>query len=724
MEACNLLLFIVFAMGMALSDGTTDQSDVSALQNLYKSLNNPQQLTGWNTNGGVDPCAQSWKGVTCSGSAVTSLQLSGLGLTGTLYYELSSFPSLKILDLSNNAITGNIPYSLPQNLQEFNLASNQLSGNIPYSISGMTNLTKLNFNHNQLSGQIQDVFNNHEALSKIDFSFNNLSQNLPRSFKSLTSLSVLYLQNNQLTGPVDVLADLPLTELNIENNHFSGWIPNQWKSHSNFLYSGNNFTMSSAPPPPPYTPPPPSPPKRGRTPPSGSTATPTTSEEKDDDKDNKPLSSGAIAGIVCAVIVAVSAVILAIICARKPRREDDMEKIGSGTYFTPIGDEKTRSSYSSHASSTPKGIEQSTEIKYKPVASEPYKTPPSDWSKAMNDTGFADDYAVVKNKQPITVKAFSVAELQMATNSFSQDNLVGEGALGNVYRADLVDGKVLAIKKLDTSILPIRKRENFTEAVSLMSNLHHPYITELVGYCAEHGQCLLVYEYFDNGSLYDMLHLMVESIKPLSWNLRVKIALGTARALEYLHEVCSPSIVHKNFKSANILLDDDLNPHLADCGLSSLNPDFDRQVATQVVDSYGYSAPEYTMKGIYTLKSDVYSFGVVMLELLTGRKPLDSSRPRSEQSLVRWATPQLHDIDALTRMVDPVLKEVYPAKSLSRFADVIVKCIQPEPEFRPPMSEVVQDLMRMIQKTSLNKRMVVDELGDSYRAPDQDYSNY
>ncbi|KAK8942197.1 Protein STRUBBELIG-RECEPTOR FAMILY 6 [Platanthera guangdongensis] len=118
----------------------------------------------------------------------------------------------------------------------------------------------------------------------------------------------------------------------------------------------------------------------------------------------------------------------------------------------------------------------------------------------------------------------------------------------------------------------------------------------------------------------------------------------------------------------------------------------------------GYSAPEVTMSGHYTLKSDVYSFGVIMLELMTGRKPFDSSRPRPEQSLVQWATPQLHDIDALDKMVDPSLEGLYPAKALSRLADVIALSVQPEPEFRPPISEVVQALVRLVQRPNMSKR--------------------
>ncbi|PKI57377.1 hypothetical protein CRG98_022222 [Punica granatum] len=321
---------------------------------------------------------------------------------------------------------------------------------------------------------------------------------------------------------------------------------------------------------------------------------------------------------------------------------------------------------------------------------------------------------------PITATSYTVAALQTATNSFSQESLIGEGSLGRVYKGELPNGKTAAVKKIDNAALSLQEEDNFVEAVSNMSRLRHPNIVSLIGYSAEHGQRLLVYEYIGNGNLHDMLHFVEDSGKMLTWNARVRIALGTARALEYLHEVCLPSVVHRNFKSANILLDEELNPHLSDCGLAALTPNTERQLSTQMVGSFGYSAPEFALSGVYTVKSDVYSFGVVMLELLTGRKPLDSSRVRAEQSLVRWATPQLHDIDALSKMVDPALNGMYPAKSLSRFADIIAICVQPEPEFRPPMSEVVQQLVRLVQRASVVKRRSSDESGFTYRTPEHE----
>eukprot|EP00256_Glycine_max_P066362 XP_025980957.1 protein STRUBBELIG-RECEPTOR FAMILY 3 isoform X3 [Glycine max] len=301
---------------------------------------------------------------------------------------------------------------------------------------------------------------------------------------------------------------------------------------------------------------------------------------------------------------------------------------------------------------------------------------------------------------PTFAKTFTIASLQQYTNSFSQDNLIGLGMLGSVYRAELPDGKILAVKKLDKRVSDQQTDDEFLELINSIDRIRHPNIVELIGYCAEHGQRLLIYEYCSNGSLQDALHSDDEFKTRLSWNARIRIALGAARALEYLHEQFQPSVVHRNFKSANILLDDDVSVRVSDCGLAPLiTKGSVSQLSGQLLTAYGYGAPEFE-SGIYTYQSDIYSFGVVMLELLTGRQSYDRTRPRGEQFLVRWAIPQLHDIDALSKMVDPSLKGNYPAKSLSNFADIISRCVQSEPEFRPAMSEVVLYLINMIRKES------------------------
>ncbi|XP_011048642.1 PREDICTED: protein STRUBBELIG-RECEPTOR FAMILY 6 [Populus euphratica] len=704
------LVWTLLVCVLGCVNGATDPNDASALRVMFSSMNSPAQLTQWSANGD-DPCGQNWKGITCSGSRVTEIKLPGLGLSGSLGYQLDSLKAVTNLDLSNNNLAGALPYQLPPNLQRLNLANNRLSGGIPYSISQMPSLTYLNLGHNQLQNQLGDMFGQLTSLSTLDVSFNLLTGDLPESFSSLSSVKSMYLQSNQFTGAIDVLANLPLENLNVANNRFTGWIPSQLNS-INLQKDGNNWNSGPAPPPPPGTPPA----RKGPSQKSGGNDSRSGSGAGGGSK-KSGIGAGGIAGIIISIFL-VGGIVAFFLVKRRSRRSSDIEKLDNQPLapLSSTNDVPEMKSMQTSSTVNTKIFDTSASINLRP--------PPIDRHKSFDEEEFSPKPIVVKKPvtTPINVTSYSVADLQMATGSFNVDHLLGEGLFGRVYRAEFDDGKVVAVKKLDSATLPSDMSDDFTEIVASISLLHHPNVTELVGYCSEHGQHLLVYEFHKNGSLHDFLHLSDEYSKPLIWNSRVKIALGTARALEYLHEVCSPSIVHKNIKSVNILLDTELNPHLSDSGLASCLPHAD-QVLNQNAGS-GYVAPEVAMSGHYTLKSDVYSFGAVMLELLTGRKPFDSSRPRSEQSLVRWATPQLHDIDALSKMVDPELKGLYPVKSLSRFADVIALCVQPEPEFRPPMSEVVQALVRLVQRANMSKRTIGNEQGETPRAVNPDTQDY
>ncbi|WVZ77548.1 hypothetical protein U9M48_025405 [Paspalum notatum var. saurae] len=666
--AVALAASLLLALAAAPARADTDSADAAALGNLYTSWNSPSQLAGWSAGGG-DPCGAGWQGVTCSGAGVTEIELPGIGLNGSLGYELSNLFSLKTLDLSSNNLHGSIPYQLPPNLTYLNLGSNNFSGNLPYSISNMASIEYLNLSHNSLSQQLGDLFGSLNSLSELDLSFNKLTGDLPNSIGSLSNLSSLYMQNNQLTGSVNVLRGLSLglTTLNIANNNFSGWIPKELSSIPDLTLGGNSFANGPAPPPPPFMPPPPERPRNRPKHPQGPGDAPEGSVSPTIQSDKKQgLGTAPLVGIIAGSVVAVLCVLLLLVCCmRNVRKRADDASSESKDFVGPLTVNIERAS----SREIPEQIEDTS------IAT--YKLPPPE--KMTPERVYGKNGSMRKMKVPMTATPYTVASLQVATNSFCQDSLLGEGSLGRVYKADFPNGKVLAVKKIDSAALSLQEEDNFLEAVSSMSRLRHPNIVPMTGYCAEHGQRLLVYEYIGNGTLHDMLHFSDELSRKLTWNIRVRIALGTARALEYLHEV-----------------------------------------STEVFGSFGYSAPEFAMSGIYTVKSDVYSFGVVMLELLTGRKPLDSSRERSEQSLVRWATPQLHDIDALAKMVDPALNGMYPAKSLSRFADIIALCVQPEPEFRPPMSEVVQQLVRLMQRASIVRRQSGEELGFSYRAPERE----
>uniref|UniRef100_A0A7N0TZK3 Protein kinase domain-containing protein n=1 Tax=Kalanchoe fedtschenkoi TaxID=63787 RepID=A0A7N0TZK3_KALFE len=640
MAVAVLVAVVAAACVLAPAIAATDQTDVQALNVMFTSMNSPSQLTKWTASSG-DPCGDSWLGVKCSGSRVTEIKLPGFGLSGSLGYQLGTLTSLTYLDISHNNFGNQMPYNLPPNLQHLNLGNNGFQGTLQYSIYSMTSLKYLVASHNQLSGQLTDVFSNLSYLSTLDLSYNAFSGELPQGFSHLSSMTTLLLQNNMFTGTINVLANLPLETLRPTH-------PDDEKS------------------------------------PSGGGG-------------KSGIGGGGVAGIVISVLVVGAVVAFFLVKRRRSRQSSSDEEKLDNRPFKSFNGSNTHEMNFIHNSTAP-------EVKtYEIPAAASLKPPPVEPGKPFFEDSVVAKPTVTKKARSfkINLPSYSIADLQMSTGSFNVDNLVGEGSFGRVYRAQFDDGKVMAVKKIDSSL--IRNPDDFLEMVSSLSKLHHPNVTELVGYCSEYGQHLLVFEFHKNGSLHDFLHLSDEySTTPLTWNTRVKVALGTASALEYLHERCSSPIIHKSFKSDNILLDSELNPRLTACGLASSIPDAD-QVLSQDLGS-GYAAPEVAMSSQYSMKSDVYTFGVVMLELLTGRKPFDSSRPRAEQSLVRWATPQLHDIDALAKMADPELNGLYSVKALSRFADVIALCVQPEPEFRPPMSEVVESLVRLLQRTNMSKR--------------------
>jgi len=308
---------------------------------------------------------------------------------------------------------------------------------------------------------------------------------------------------------------------------------------------------------------------------------------------------------------------------------------------------------------------------------------------------------VQKAAPPIEVPALSLEELKEKTDNFGSKALIGEGSYGRVYYASLSNGKAVAVKKLDVSSEPETNVEFLTQ-VSMVSRLKHENLVELHGYCVEGNLRVLAYEFATMGSLHDILHGRkgVQGAQPgptLDWMQRVRIAVDAARGLEYLHEKVQPSIIHRDIRSSNVLLFEDFKAKVADFNLSNQAPDMAARLhSTRVLGTFGYHAPEYAMTGQLTQKSDVYSFGVVLLELLTGRKPVDHTMPRGQQSLVTWATPRLSE-DKVKQCVDPKLKGEYPPKGVAKLAAVAALCVQYEAEFRPNMSIVVKALQPLLK---------------------------
>lgn len=294
----------------------------------------------------------------------------------------------------------------------------------------------------------------------------------------------------------------------------------------------------------------------------------------------------------------------------------------------------------------------------------------------------------VKKEQNYSALSFHFRELAVATRNFKDTNLIGEGGFGKVYKGVLDSGLVVAIKQLNRD--GVQGSKEFLVEVLMLSMLHHPNLVTLHGYCAEGDERLLVYEYMPKGSLEDHLFDLPPGKTPLEWNTRIKIALGAAKGLTYLHDVANPPVIYRDMKAANILLDDDFNPKLSDFGLAKLGPVGDKtHVSTRVMGTYGYCAPDYAMSGKLTLKSDVYSFGVLLLELISGRRAYDCTKDRSEQNLLVWARPYLNDRRQFIMLADPLLQGRFPARAFYQLAVITSMCLQEQPHVRPIIADVV-----------------------------------
>ncbi|KAL7163935.1 hypothetical protein ACSBR2_039945 [Camellia fascicularis] len=252
-------------------------------------------------------------------------------------------------------------------------------------------------------------------------------------------------------------------------------------------------------------------------------------------------------------------------------------------------------------------------------------------------------------------------------------------------------GMVVAVKKLKPEGFQGHK-EWLTE-VNYLGQLHHPNLVKLIGYCIEGDNRLLVYEFMPKGSLEN--HLFRRGPQPLPWATRIKVAIGAARGLSFLHDA-EAQVIYRDFKASNILLDADFNAKLSDFGLAKAGPTGDRtHVSTQVMGTHGYAAPEYVATGRLTAKSDVYSFGVVLLELLSGRRAVDKSKVGVEQNLVDWAKPYLGDKRKLFRIMDTKLEGQYPQKGAYTAATLALQCLSTEAKVRPRMSEVLANLEQL-----------------------------
>ncbi|KAG2253821.1 proline-rich receptor-like protein kinase PERK13 [Brassica napus] len=397
----------------------------------------------------------------------------------------------------------------------------------------------------------------------------------------------------------------------------------------------------------------------------------------------KTMAGMAVAGFA---IIAVVAVLFFV--RRKKKRNVDAY---SDSQYLPPPNFSIQSDGLLHGQNTTKGYSvpggYNTQQQSYNTQQQSDNTRTSFGSQRGSQRGYPPDSAVMGSGQT----HFTYEELMDITEGFAQRNILGEGGFGCVYKGKLHDGKLVAVKQLKVG--SGQGDREFKAEVEIISRVHHRHLVSLVGYCISDVERLLIYEYVPNQTLEHHLHGKGRPV--LEWAKRVRIAIGSAKGLAYLHEDCHPKIIHRDIKSANILLDDDFEAQVADFGLAKLNDSTQTHVSTRVMGTFGYLAPEYAQSGKLTDRSDVFSFGVVLLELVTGRKPVDQYQPLGEESLVEWARPLLHkaiETGDFSDLVDRRLQNHYVENEVFRMIETASACIRHSGPKRPRMAQVVRAL--------------------------------
>ncbi|XP_010456007.1 PREDICTED: probable serine/threonine-protein kinase At1g01540 [Camelina sativa] len=285
---------------------------------------------------------------------------------------------------------------------------------------------------------------------------------------------------------------------------------------------------------------------------------------------------------------------------------------------------------------------------------------------------------------------YTLRELEVSTNGFADENVIGQGGYGIVYRGVLEDKSMVAIKNLLNN--KGQAEREFKVEVEAIGRVRHKNLVRLLGYCVEGAHRMLVYEYVDNGNLEQWLHGGGLGFKsPLTWEIRMNIVLGTAKGLMYLHEGLEPKVVHRDIKSSNILLDKQWNSKVSDFGLAKLLGSEMSYVTTRVMGTFGYVAPEYASTGMLNERSDIYSFGVLVMEIISGRSPVDYSRAPGEVNLVEWLKRMVTNRDA-EGVLDPRMVERPSLRSLKRTLLVALRCVDPNAQKRPKMGHIIHML--------------------------------
>ncbi|XP_050128636.1 proline-rich receptor-like protein kinase PERK1 [Malus sylvestris] len=529
-------------------------------------------------------------------------------------------------------------------------------------------------------------------------------------------------------------------------------------------------STTPSPPPPKSTTPSPPPPKSttpSPPPPTGSGSTPSTPSKSpppppQSSSSPSPPSSGLDTGVIIGIAIGAVAILavlslLCICCSKKKkrRRSDEeyymppppppgpkVDPYGGPSHewqqnAPPPGNQQNAPPPGNHAVTMMPKPSPPPPVASRPPHSPQYNpspgaAPPPPFTSSSGGSGSNYSGGDLPPPPPppgytlgFSKSTFTYEELALATEGFSDSNLLGQGGFGYVHKGVLPNGKEVAVKQLKAG--SGQGEREFQAEVEIISRVHHRHLVSLVGYCMTGSERLLVYEFVPNNTM--EFHLHGKGRPTMDWSTRLKIALGSAKGIAYLHEDCHPKIIHRDIKAANILLDFKFEAKVADFGLAKFSSDVNTHISTRVMGTFGYLAPEYASSGKLTDKSDVYSFGVMLLELITGRRPVDASQTYMEDSLVDWARPVLNralEERNFDELVDPKLQNSYDPNEMARMVACAAACVRHSARRRPRMSQVVRALEGDVSLSDLNEgiRPGQSNVYSSHGSSDYDTSQY
>ncbi|KAI3685923.1 hypothetical protein L1987_79592 [Smallanthus sonchifolius] len=633
---------------------------------------------------------------------LVNLSLYRNQLTGRLPQQLGSWSDFNFIDVSENFLTGQIPPNMCKNnkmtellilennftgaipasyadcktLSRFRVSNNMLSGVVPGGIWGLPTAEIIDIANNNLEGSITSEIENAKRLGQIYAAHNRLSGELPPQISKAASLNTIDLSHNQFSGKVpETIGELKrLDSLHLDNNNFMGQIPNSLGSCDSLSDINMAYNAFS-----------------GRIPPALGWL-PTLNSLN--------LSSNQLTGEIPGTLSSVRLSLLDL----------SHNKLGGA-----VPESLSIEAYNGSFAGNPGLCSQ--KVKYFPRCSTSGDSGVIRTLITCLSIGSAVGLFFLaylrymkktsgKEEETWNVKSFHVLSFMEdeIIESVKEENLIGKGGSGQVYRVSLKNGMELAVKHMRNTESGWRRKRNnilvgkeFEAEVETLSSIRHVNVVKL--YCSltsqDQGSRLLVYEYLANGSLWERLHDPIKKkLGGLDWITRYEIALGAAKGLEYLHHGCERPVIHRDVKSSNILLDEHLKPRIADFGLAKIGHTADTSSSSScthvVAGTHGYIAPEYGYTYKVNEKSDVYSFGVVLMELVTGKKPIEVEYGENKD-IVYWVCSKLKNKESVLSLVDSSMGEAYKEESI-KVLKIAIMCTSRLPTLRPSMREVVKML--------------------------------